>query len=201
MLTGISHRSPRKKVQCRKAMVTYIRRWRGLYLPAPKATAAGARKEMRDMKKSAAKIIKILGKLNPRAQDVLPESNRNITSATLAEFSGEVERAIQNVERPKGGAEPARKTRYLAYFCAELFEAYRPGEAKPALEGDFHAFAKIMYEIAYGKVQAGKDIERAVKWACQMYSIFGGELRDMREIEAFDAAARKIQSTAGRKRK
>ena len=152
----LSHRSPRKKVQCRKAMVTYIRRWRGLYLPAPKATAAGARKELRDMKKSAAKIIEILGKLNPRAQDVLPESNRNITSATLAEFSGEVERAIQNVERPKGGAEPARKTRYLAYFCAELFEAYRPGEAKPALEGDFHAFAKIMYEIAEGKVQAGK---------------------------------------------
>ena len=52
----LSHHAPTKKVQCRKEMVACIRRWRESYLPAPKATAAGARKELRDIKKSAAKI-------------------------------------------------------------------------------------------------------------------------------------------------
>ncbi len=67
-----------------------INDWRHRGRPRREAKAEDARKELREMKKNARRIIKILDNLNPRARDVLPPSIRNITSATLREFAEEV---------------------------------------------------------------------------------------------------------------
>ncbi len=199
-----------ERTQREKDINFIIEYWQFVVEPAPVATARDARKRLRKIKQSATVIIEDLDRLNTLAQAVLPESVRNMTSATLTVFAEEVEDAILNVERPKGGSKPDRKRRYLAYHCAELFERFRPGEVKPTLEGSFHNFAAYVSGIAHGTGKWDDKMGGAVEWACKLHPILGGKtiplhgdknLRTMGDLEAFDAAVRKIQSAADRERK
>lgn len=198
-----------ERTQREKDINFFIEYWQFAVEPAPVATAKDARKRLRKIKQSATVIIEELDRLNTLAQAVLPESIRNMTSATLTVFAEEVEDAILNVERPKGGAKPDRKRRYLAYHCAELFERFRPGEVKPTLEGSFHNFAAYVSGIAHGTGKSDGKMGSAVEWACKLHPILGGKtiplygdknLRTMGDLEAYDAAVRKIQSAADRDR-
>ena len=199
-----------ERTQREKDINFFIEYWQFAVEPAPVATAKDARKRLRKIKQSATAIVEDLDRLNTLAQAVLPKSIRDMTSATLTVFAEEVEHAILNVERPKGGAEPDRKRRYLAYLCAELFERFRPGEVKPTLEGSFHNFAAYVSGIAHGTGKWDDKMGSAIEWACKLHPILGGKtiplhgdknLRTMGDLEAYDAAVRKIQSAADRERK
>ena len=67
-----------------------------------------------------------------------------------------------SIKQPMLGAPPNDE---LVNFCLELFEKYRPGEAKTTEAGDFQIFVSRVYELSTGEnnVDLDQPVKRSIR--------------------------------------
>ncbi len=97
-------------------------------------------------------------RLGAAAYDVLGDAEFHV----LNDLAEAAQRAAPRVALPKGGHVVDTKKRKLALISLELFEKWRPGEARKT-SGDFPTFAFHVHTAATG--QKDSNLERAIDWA------------------------------------
>lgn len=86
--------------------------------------------------------------------------------------------------------------RELALECLQIFDEYRPGEAKTTEGGDFRAFVGYVYEIATGERDA--DLEKPVKEAVKLAHAHG--IPDHKLAELINPQLKDVRSLIGLRR-
>ncbi len=159
-------KSDAERERCRSGILRIITLRQREILPD---MPAKSRKQLASLQMHFAKATEILDELEPAARRILFASENiehhfqgldihklSVLSDVISERSAE---AGKNVPNQRGGVAPKVQKIMLVYRCWELFEKWRPGEAKKSSE-DFLLFLNLVNSAAGGKDD--ESFERAL---------------------------------------
>ncbi len=137
----------------------------------PRGNPTKARKQLKALNSCVARYTELMDSLDPAAEGVLPDDLDRLREAQelLAKATPRLRSAAKALPPRNQGDKVNWHQRMLASFCLDLFENYKPGEAK-ATSGQFPEFVELMYS-ATTDLEAKRDkLVRSTRWACNQLS-------------------------------
>jgi hypothetical protein len=176
---------PANATQCQDMVEAYIERWIPVYEAPPRGNPTKARKELKALDSCITRYTKVMDSLDPAAEDVLHDALERLREAQelLVNVVPRLGPAADALSPRKQGKKVKRDQRVLANFCLELFEAYRPGEARPA-SGEFTKFVEHMYEAATDVEPENEELTRSIKWAYKTFCENNRRVPDLCDADA-----------------
>ncbi len=177
--------NPAAPKQCQDMVEAYLERWIPVHEAPPRGNPAKARKELKALDSCITRYVKVMDSLDPAAEDVLRDDLERLREARalLVTVAPRLRPAAEALPPRKQGEKKNWPTRMFARLCLELFEAYRPGEARPA-SGEFTKFVEHMYEAATDVEPENEELTRSIKWAYKTFCENNRRVPDLCDADA-----------------
>ena len=170
---------------CQEAVEAYLELWMPMILAPPLGNPTKARKELTALDSCVMRYTKVMDSLDPAAENVLHDDLERLREARelLVTVAPRLRPAAEALPPRKQGKKKNWPTRICARLCLKLFEAYRPGEARPA-SGEFTKFVEHMYEAATDVEPENEELTRSIKWAYKKFCENNRRVPDLCDADA-----------------
>ena len=185
MSAAVALLKPADPKKCEEMVEAYQERWIPVYEAPPRGNPTKARKELKALDSCIRRYTKVMDSLDPAAEDVLRDDLERLREARalLVTVAPRLRPAAEALPPRKQGEKKNWPTRMFARLCLELFEAYRPGEARPA-SGEFTKFLEHMYEAATDVEPENEELTRSIKWAYKKFCENNRRVPDLCDADA-----------------
>ena len=137
-----------------------------VYLDPPQGNPTKARKQLTTLDSSVKRFNKVMNSLDPAAEGVLHDVLEHLREAQelLVTAAPQIGTAADALSPRKQGEKVNWDQRMLVRLSLELFEHYRPGEAKPTL-GAFKEFLGLVHTAVTDSTVDEEHLLSQIKWA------------------------------------